>query len=299
MEINCHSVVGLIFALWSGAGWASDSGVLSVERPAVCNWSVASEPFALVGTSVTLSGELLFPEERRPTPAIGLAHGCEGNRDVEPVWGPFLRKAGYATFNVDTSAGAALTRSAPSSLRSRRCSVSRHLRRAASACRASESRREAGGADGFFPRRHRYHARVDNLGQGELAPAGYHSFRAFFPFIHTATRYFRSGIGIGTSAHPYRAADDWTPAKPCADLARVAQGVPVRTSASASIRMPTIRSLKRGTPSSCQMSSTRRTAMPRCWASILRLGEDRRQFDALDFRVVGHCVQHGRDQFFK
>lgn len=62
----------------------------------------------MVGASVALSGELLFPEGAGPFPAVVLAHGCEGNRNVEPVWGPFLRKAGYATFNVDSLRGRGL-----------------------------------------------------------------------------------------------------------------------------------------------------------------------------------------------
>jgi hypothetical protein len=97
-----------IVALWSGACWANDSGVLSFQSAGSLQRSVASEPFALVGTSVALSGELLFPEGAGPFPAIVLAHGCEGNHNVEPVWGPFLRKAGYATFNVDSLRGRGL-----------------------------------------------------------------------------------------------------------------------------------------------------------------------------------------------
>ena len=112
-----------IVALWSGTSWANDSGVVSFQSAGSLQRSVTSEPFALVGASVPLSGELLFPGVQGHSSAVVLAHGCEGNRNIEPVWGPFLRKAGYATFNVDSLRGRALTRSAPSPLRSRRCSV--------------------------------------------------------------------------------------------------------------------------------------------------------------------------------
>jgi hypothetical protein len=34
-------------------------------------------------------------------------------------------------------------------------------------------------------------------------------------------------------------------------------------------------------------------------AQVARLGEDRRKFDAPDLRVIRHCVEHRRDQFFE
>ena len=129
----------LVISLCCGAARAQDSGVISVTTaggvlvavsaafvsltllpallavlgPRVNAGSLkrasATEPFAVVANTQQLSGELLFPEGAGPFPAVVLAHGCAGNRFVEPVWGPFLRSAGYATFNIDSLGGRSLS----------------------------------------------------------------------------------------------------------------------------------------------------------------------------------------------
>ena len=194
-----------IVALWSGAGWANDSGVVSFQSAGSLQRSVTSEPFALVGTSVALSGELLFPEGAGPFRLLCSRTAARGIAMSSLSGGRSCARPDMPRLTSTASAGAALTRSAPSPLRSAAAACVRHLRRAASACRASESRREAGGADGFFPRRHRHHARVDNLGQGELRarrPALIPRLLRLLPIL----QHDISGAGsrIGASAHPYR-----------------------------------------------------------------------------------------------
>ena len=95
----------VVFMLAAGAGRAADSGMVSFQSAGSLLRGGPAEPYALSANSVTLSGELLFPEGAGPFPAVVLAHGCAGNRNVESAWGPFLRGLGYATFNTDSFGG--------------------------------------------------------------------------------------------------------------------------------------------------------------------------------------------------
>src|SRR3954463_6200220 len=99
----------VVVSLWCGTLRAQDPGVISVSTAGSLQRGAATEPFVVVATTLQLSGELKFPEGAGPFPAVVLAHGCAGNQYVEPVWGPFLRSAGYATFNIDSLRGRSLT----------------------------------------------------------------------------------------------------------------------------------------------------------------------------------------------
>jgi dienelactone hydrolase len=208
-------------ALWSSASRANDSGVISFQSAGSLQRSVTTEPFALTGTSVTLSGELLFPEGAGPFPAIVLAHGCEGNRNVEPVWGPYLRKAGYATFNIDSLRGRGLNEvcTQPFALSPlQRVPDSYGALRLLAAHPKIDAKRVA--LMGFS------HGGIVTMlastawGKEKFAPDGQPSFRAFFPFYPYCNTIFpeRNRVSAPVRIHT-GGADDWTPAKPCGELA--------------------------------------------------------------------------------
>jgi len=205
----------------SGISHASDSGVLPFQTAGSMQRSAPTEPFAMASGSTNLAGELLFPEGPGPFPAVVLAHGCAGNRFVEPAWGPFLRKAGYATFNIDSLRGRDLSEvcTQPAALSP--------LQRVP----------DAYGALRFLAKHPKIDAkRVALMGfshggivtmfastawaKETFAPAGQPSFRAFFPFYPYCNLIFpeRNKVSAPVRIHT-GAADDWTPAKPCAELA--------------------------------------------------------------------------------
>ena len=69
--------------------------------------------------SDVISGELGFPDRATPVPAVVLMHGCGGISNTEMGWVPVLRRAGYATFLVDSFGGGGPARSARPPARSR------------------------------------------------------------------------------------------------------------------------------------------------------------------------------------
>ncbi|HEY8068968.1 MAG TPA: dienelactone hydrolase family protein, partial [Burkholderiales bacterium] len=209
-----------IAALWSGAISANGPSVISFESAGSLQRSVASEPFALVSTPISLSGELLFPEGAGPFPAVVLAHGCEGNRNVEPAWGPFLRQSGYATFNIDSLGGRNLkevcTQPGALSPLQRVPDVYGALR-LLSAHPKVDAKRVA--LMGFS------HGGIVTMlastawAKEKFAPGGQAAFRAFFPFYPYCNAIFPERDRVSASVRIHTgAADDWTPAKPCADL---------------------------------------------------------------------------------
>jgi dienelactone hydrolase len=210
-----------VVSLWCGAGRAQDSGMISVASAGSLQRGSASEPFVLAGTALQLSGELLFPEGAGPFPAVVLAHGCAGNRFVEPVWGPYLRSAGYATFNIDSLRGRSLSEvcTLPLALSplQRLPDVYGALRLLAAHPKV-DARRVA--LMGFS------HGGIVTMlastawAKETFAPAGQPAFRAFFPFYPYCNVVFpeRDKVSAPVRIHT-GAADDWTPAKPCAELA--------------------------------------------------------------------------------
>jgi dienelactone hydrolase len=218
-----RSFVGLsmvVVVLWCGASSANDSDVIPFESAGSLQRSVTSEPFSLVSASVTLSGELLFPEGAGPFPAVVLAHGCEGNRNIEPVWGPYLRQAGYATFNVDSLRGRNLsevcTQLAVLHPLQRLPDVYGALRLLAAHPKVDAKRIALMGFS--------HGGMVAMLAstawaRERFSPGSQPAFRAFFPFYPYCNPIFpeRDRVSAPVRIHT-GAADDWTPAKPCSDL---------------------------------------------------------------------------------
>lgn len=213
----------LLFATGFTAGLchAADSGVLPFATAGSLQRSATTEPFTVTPGAVNLSGELLFPEGPGPFPAVVLAHGCEGNRDVEPAWGAFLRKAGYATFNVDSLRGRELSEvcTQPATLNPlQRVPDAYGALRFLAAHPKIDPKRVA--LMGFS------HGGIVTMyastmwAKETFAPAGQPSFRAFIPFYPYCNPVFpeRNRVSAPVRIH-IGAADDWTPAKPCAELA--------------------------------------------------------------------------------
>ena len=157
-------------ALSRGAAAAADAGVIAFQSAGSLQRSAPSEPFVPSGASASLTGELLFPEGDGPFPAVVLAHGCDGNRCVEPAWGRCLRQCGLRHLqHRQLSAVAASARSAPRRGAAHAAAArARRLRRAAAARGASEDRSAAHRADGLLARRRAHDARVHRLGEGNL-----------------------------------------------------------------------------------------------------------------------------------
>lgn len=211
----------VILLLAAGAARASDSGVIPFQSAGSLQRSAATEPFAASPASAALSGELLFPEGAGPFPAVVLAHGCAGNRFVEPAWGPFLRQAGYATFNIDSLRGRGINEvcTNPGALAPlQRVPDAYGALRLLAAHPKVDAKRVA--LMGFS------HGGIVTMlastawAKDAFAPAGQPAFRAFLPFYPYCNVVFpeRNRISAPVRIHT-GAADDWTPAKPCAELA--------------------------------------------------------------------------------
>ena len=213
-------------------GCASDSIVLTAA-PAVTDGSVIAFPSAgslqrsadgrrfTPGGSASLSGELLFPEGSGPFPAVVLAHGCNGNRNVGAAWGPVLREWGYATFVIDSFRGRGITEVCTNGrilLPVQRVPDAYGALRLLAAHRKIDSRRIAlmgfshGGALTMLA--------STAWAKETYAAAGQPSFRAFFPFYPNCNAAFpeRSRVSAPVRIHTGEA-DDWTPSRPCAELA--------------------------------------------------------------------------------
>lgn len=204
-----------------GAVLAQESGVIPLQSAGSLQRASPAQPFALNDAGVALSGELLFPAGAGPFPAVVLAHGCAGNRFVEPAWGEFLRQAGYATFNIDSLRGRNLSEvcTQPGAL-----SPLQRVPDAYGALRLLakhpkvDAKRVAlmgfshGGMVTMFA--------STTWAKDTFAPAGQPAFRAFFPFYPYCNAVFpeRDRVSAPVRIHT-GAADDWTPAKPCAELA--------------------------------------------------------------------------------
>jgi dienelactone hydrolase len=206
--------------LLAGASQASDVGMVSFQSAGSLQRKSTAEPFAITDAAVKLNGELQLPEGNGPFPAVVLAHGCAGNRFVEGAWGPFLRQAGYATFNVDSLRGRNLQEvcTQPGALNplQRVADVYGALRHLAAHPKIDAKRVALMGFS---------HGGIVTMyastawSKETFAPAGSPAFRAFLPFYPYCNTIFpeRERVSAPVRIHT-GAADDWTPAKPCADL---------------------------------------------------------------------------------
>jgi dienelactone hydrolase len=203
------------------ASHASDPGLLTFPSAGSLQRSASTEPFALSSTAVTLTGELLLPEGAGPFPAVVLAHGCAGNRNVETAWGQFLRGAGYATFNVDSLNGRGLTEvcTQPAALSpvQRVADVYGALRFLAKHPKV-DARRVA--LMGFS------HGGIATMyaslvwAKETFMVGGQPAFRAFLPYYPYCNPVFPERERVSAPVRIHTGAnDDWTPAQPCAALA--------------------------------------------------------------------------------
>jgi dienelactone hydrolase len=225
----------LILLAWIAAGGcAQDSIVLTPEpaAPADTATRVISFPtagalqrgpdrFRVEGPSVIITGDLQFPAGKGPFPAVVLAHGCNGNANVERAWGPILRAWGYATFNVDSFGGrgiAEVCTQAGVLLPLQRLPDAYGALHLLAAHPAIDPQRIAlmgfshGGALTLLA--------STAWAKEVYATRGAASFRAFFPFYPNCNAAFpeRNRVSAPVRIHTGEL-DDWTPAKPCAELA--------------------------------------------------------------------------------
>lgn len=220
-----------MFAAALAAGCAQDTLVLSpasgvdaagvIEFPTAGGLARGNGRFQLQAAPATISGDLRFPAGSGPFPAIVLAHGCNGNRNVERAWGPVLREWGYATFVIDSFGARGI---AEVCTNGRALAPLQRVPDAYGALRLLaaqpkiDARRIAlmgfshGGALTMLA--------STAWAKDTYAPAGQPSFRAFFAFYPNCNAVFpeRKHVSAPVRIHTGEA-DDWTPAKPCAELA--------------------------------------------------------------------------------
>jgi len=198
---------------------AADGGLLEFETAGSLQ-RTGRRGFA-PAAPVRIAGELRFPEGKGPFPAIVLAHGCAGNLRVEPIWGPVLRSWGYATFVIDSFRARGITEvctKGPTLVPLQRVPDAYGALRLLAAHPRIDAQRIAlmgfshGGALAMLA--------STAWAKDMYAPAGQPAFRAFFPFYPNCNPAFpeRNRVSAPVRIHTGEA-DDWTPAKPCAELA--------------------------------------------------------------------------------
>ncbi len=211
----------ILLSLLIAAPAAGDTGVLAFASAGSLQRSDDRRHLVPSSTPATLSGELLLPGGQGPFPAVVLAHGCNGNRNVEGAWGAVLRGWGYATFNMDSFRGRGLTEV---------CTQGQVLHPLQRVPDAYGALRLLAAHPKIDPKR----VALMGFSHGgaltmlastawakeTYAPAGQPAFRAFFPFYPNCNADFpeRKQVAAPVRIHTGEA-DDWTPAKPCAELA--------------------------------------------------------------------------------
>ncbi len=175
---------------------------------------------SLQSSTVSLTGTLQMPAGSGPFPAIVVAHGCNGNRNTERAWGPTLRSWGYATFVIDSFSGRGLTEVCTNMGLSplQRIPDAYGALRLLAALPQIDPKRIAlmgfshGGALTMLA--------ATAWAKETFVSTGAPAFRAFFPFYPNCNADFpeRKRVSAPVRIHTGEA-DDWTPAKPCAELA--------------------------------------------------------------------------------
>ena len=223
--------LGALLLLLLG-GCAQESMVLTPGPPAVPDSGVVafhsagsfargSDGRFSLGPPQSISGELRLPDGKGPFPAVILAHGCNGNANMERSWGALLREWGYATFVLDSFRGRGILEVCTDN---RRLTPLQRVPDAYGALRTLaenpriDARRVAlmgfshGGALTMMA--------STQWAKDTFAPAGQPAFRAFLPFYPNCNASYpeRNRVSAPVRIHA-GAADDWTPARPCAELA--------------------------------------------------------------------------------
>lgn len=222
----------LLLAATLAAGCASDTIVLTPAPAAPRSGTLAfttapgihrsgdGRSFTL-GAPASISGELVLPRGNGPFPAVVLAHGCNGNRNIERAWGPLLREWGYATFVIDSFGPRGLQEVCTNGrllLPLQRVPDAYGALRLLSAHASIDPSRIAmmgfshGGALTMLA--------ATAWAKETFVPAGQPAFRAFVSFYPNCNAVFpeRNRVSAPLRIHTGEA-DDWTPAKPCAELA--------------------------------------------------------------------------------
>jgi dienelactone hydrolase len=218
--------------LLSAAGCAQDAMVLTPAPPEVPASGViafhtagslargAGGIFA-PGPPQAISGELQFPQGAGAFPAVVLAHGCNGNAAMERSWGATLRAWGYATFILDSFRGRGILEVCTNG---RTLTPLQRVPDAYGALRLLATNPKIdpqrvvlmgfshGGALTMLA--------ATQWAKDTYAPAGQPAFRAFLPFYPNCNASFpeRNKVSAPVRIHTGEA-DDWTPARPCAELA--------------------------------------------------------------------------------
>ena len=195
----------------AGRVWFASAGTL--RRPPLSTTLTPGEP-------VVLSGDLAVPAGAGPYAGVVLMHGCGGVGNAETGWVPVLRRAGYASFVVDSFTGRGLRevctqgralialQRIPDAYGALRILVT-HPRVAAD--RIALMGFSHGGSVTL--------AASTEWARQTYAPAGRPAFRAFLPFYPGCNA---TSPEIARSSAPLRLhigeLDDWTPAAPCREL---------------------------------------------------------------------------------
>lgn len=174
----------------------------------------------VAGPPLAISGELELPEGSGPFPSVVLMHGCAGVGAAERGWETALRAAGYATFVVDSFGGRGLREvcvDAGALLPMQRIPDAYGALRILSTHPAIDARRIAlmgfsnGGSVTTLSATAWAHETFVPAGQ-----PGFRAFVAFYPYCNWTMpemAHLSAPLRIHTGA-----LDDWTPAKPCADM---------------------------------------------------------------------------------
>lgn len=170
--------------------------------------------------SLTLTGELRFPDGAGPFPVVVLMHGCAGLGYAEVTWAPRLRQWGYATFIVDSLGPRRIPSLCDNVARlfpvQRVPDAYGALRLLATHPKIAADRIALMGFS---------HGGIVTLSaatawaQRTFAPGDQARFRAFIPFYPYCNAIVPEYEEISAPLRVHAGAlDDWTPAKPCAAL---------------------------------------------------------------------------------